>query len=249
MNILSTDFTHTKYRVVCDANDYLLVDKPSGSSVHRDGDVHSLLDSIRTERGLDYLAPVHRLDKLTSGLWLLAKHPAAAAELSAEFAQRRVGKFYLAISDRRPTKKQGRVEGALLKSRGGSYRLARQGKPWSQTQFFSFSLSKGQRLFLLRPLTGRTHQLRVVMKSLGSPILGDTRYYAGPTNVSGEVDRCYLHAYALRFRYQGEDLRFLSAPVDGALFTSSECARRLSELTEPWNLPWPGNTAQQNQIK
>jgi tRNA pseudouridine32 synthase/23S rRNA pseudouridine746 synthase len=120
---------------------------------------------------------VHRLDKLTSDLWLLAKTPAAAAESSAQFAQRSLGKFYLVLTDRKPCKKQAAIEGALVKSRGGSYRLARQSEPWSRTQFFGYGLGDGYRLFLLKPLTGRTYQIRVVLTSIGAPIIGDSRYY------------------------------------------------------------------------
>lgn len=240
--MLSTDEPHGHYRVISDAPDYLLVDKPAGSSVHREGVGSSLLERIRADHKLDYLAPVHRLDKLTSGLWLLAKNPAAAAELSQQFAQRSVEKYYLALSDRKPRKKQGSVDGALLKARGGSYRLARQGEPWSQTQFFSYGLGQGLRLFLLKPLTGRTHQLRVVMKSLGAPIIGDSRYYGHGADSAHAVlpDRCYLHAYALGFTFAGERHRIIHAPQDGILFTAESCRARLTELAEPWTLAWPG---------
>lgn len=264
--MLSTAGLHENYRVISHAQDYLLVDKPAGSSVHREAENCSLLDHIRADQQLDYLAPVHRLDKITSGLWLLAKTPKAAAELSEQFAQRSVEKFYLALSDRKPRKKQGSVEGALLKARGGSYRLARQGQPWSYTQFFSYGLGDGHRLFLLKPLTGRTHQIRVVMKSLGAPIVGDSRYHSSEKhafknnasknsasinngsedqalNDAGSVetpDRGYLHAYALCFTFAGQRLRFVAAPREGRLFTSDACCARLAELAEPWSLNWPG---------
>ena len=239
--MLSTADSTGACRLILDKPGFLLVDKPSGSSVHRDGADDSLLDRIRAERQLDYLAPVHRLDKLTSGLWLLAKNPAAAAELSAQFAQRTVEKYYLALSDRKPRKKQGSVDGALIKARGGSYRLAREGEPWSRTQFFSYGLGGGVRLFLLKPLTGRTHQLRVVMKSLGAPIIGDTRYYGAPSPEEGSLaDRCYLHAYALCFTFAGERLRIINEPRDGNLFTSGPCRTRLADLGAPWAFSWPG---------
>lgn len=224
-----------KVRIISDTEDYLLVDKPAGVSVHKDQQSTSLLTSLQQQTGYAYLAPVHRLDQATSGLWLLAKHPASAAELSAQFAARKTEKFYLALSDSKPSKKQGKVEGALIKSRNGSYRLAREGQPWSVTQFFSYGLGNGRRLFLLRPQTGRTHQLRVVMRSLGAPILGDRRY--GPAET--DVDRCYLHAYSLGFSLRGELIRYTLPPADGPEFLSGPCQNALVNLREPWALAWP----------
>lgn len=245
--MLSTVSTHENYRIALDTQDYLLVDKPSGSSVHRDGAEQSLLDRIRAAHNLDYLAPVHRLDKLTSGLWLLAKNAPAAAVLSEQFARRSVDKYYLALADRKPAKKQGSVEGAILKARGGSYRLAREGEPWSRTQFFSYGLNGGLRLFLLRPLTGRTHQLRVVMKSLGAPIIGDSRYYGlQAASERPAPDRCYLHAYALCFTFAGERHQIVCEPQDGDLYRSGQCRSRLAELGEPWKLAWPRAKAERH---
>ena len=214
---------------------FVLVDKPAGVSVHRDEAERSFFDAVRDALGGGYLAPVHRLDKATSGLWLLARTPAAAAELSEQFARRDCEKYYLALSRHKPAKKQGRVAGALIKSRGGSYRLARSGSPWSETRFFSYGLGEGMRLFLLKPLTGRTHQLRVVMKSLGAPILGDVRY--GPANEP--ADRCYLHAYALCFSRNGRRFRYTLPPQTGHCFKADALHTQLAKLAEPWTLPWP----------
>ncbi|MBB3046098.1 tRNA pseudouridine32 synthase/23S rRNA pseudouridine746 synthase [Litorivivens lipolytica] len=214
---------------------FVLVDKPAGVSVHRDDAKSSYFDAIRCELGGGYLAPVHRLDKATSGLWLLARTPEAAAELSGQFAERSCDKIYLALSRQKPSKKQGLVEGALLKSRGGNYRLARQGEPWSQTRFFSYGLGDGRRLFVLKPLTGRTHQLRVVMKSLGAAILGDERY----GSASDAVDRCYLHAYALTFSLNGERFRYTLPPRQGQYFTDERVIAKLQELGDPTELAWP----------
>ena len=233
--ILSTSSDSMKVRIISDTDDYLLIDKPAGVSVHRDQQSTSLLTRLQQETGYTYLAPVHRLDQATSGLWLLAKHPASAAELSAQFAERQTEKFYLALADGKPSKKQGKVEGALIKSRNGSYRLAREGQPWSVTQFFSYGLGDGRRLFLLKPHTGRTHQLRVVMRSLGVPILGDQRY--GPADA--DTDRCYLHAYSLGFSLRGELIRYTLPPADGSEFLSEPCQNALAKLSEPWALEWP----------
>ena len=247
--MLSTDRAQLPCRLVHATEDFLVVDKPAGISVHREPGQPSLLEQLKATRGLTYLAPVHRLDRATSGLWLLACNPRAAASLGEQFARRSVEKYYLALSDRKPRKKQGRVEGALLKSRGGSYRLARQGEPWSATRFFSYGLGGGLRLYLLKPATGRTHQLRVVMKSLGAPILGDRRYYGHGVEADAAPDRCYLHAYGLRFEHGGETLSLLCPPAQGVYFTSAACRARLRELAEPWSLPWPAGRAADDRVE
>jgi tRNA pseudouridine32 synthase/23S rRNA pseudouridine746 synthase len=74
------------------------------------------------------------------------------------------------------------------------------------TQFISQNCRPNERWFLLKPHTGKTHQLRVALKSLGAPIAGDRRYDA--VEKAQHEDRGYLHAYALRFEYDGEDYEF-----------------------------------------
>ncbi|MGL4996125.1 MAG: pseudouridine synthase, partial [Deefgea sp.] len=176
---------------------------------------------------------VHRLDKMTSGLLLFARHPEAARHLGEQFAEHQIAKFYLAISDAKPSKKQGKIQGGMEKGRGGSWKFVREGGQLATTQFFCYGLGAGLRLFLLRPRTGRTHQLRVALKSLGSPILGDTRY------AGSEADRGYLHAYAIKFSLAGNTYQFICPPTVGTHFQSPECQAQLSQLNAPWGLAWP----------
>lgn len=215
--------------------DFLLVDKAPDSNLHRNSHSHSLLDRLKVDFQQQELFPVHRLDDATSGLLIVARHRAAAAELGRLFEARQVEKYYVAIADGKPRKKQGAVQGDLIKSRGGSYRLSRGQIRPSKTHFLSFSLAPGRRLYLLRPYTGKTHQLRVVMKSLGVPILGDKRY--GPAGASEE--RLYLHAYGLRFRYGGQNFSICQPPRSGAVFQDGALQRALVELGDPWSLSWP----------
>ena len=93
------------------------------------------------------------------------------------------------------------------KARNGSYRLLRTLDNPAITRFWSrLDTSFGERLFLLKPHTGKTHQLRVAMKSLGAPIFGDTRYGGD------EADRTYLHAWALEFNDGQAQQRVFSNP-------------------------------------
>jgi tRNA pseudouridine32 synthase / 23S rRNA pseudouridine746 synthase len=218
--------------VVYDHPDFLVAIKPAGLSFHKEEDELGFVEVLRQALGGMPLWPVHRLDKLTSGLLLFAKNAEAARYFGAAFAEHRINKYYLAISDKKPSKKQGWIKGAMEKGRGGSWRLCRDGELKAATQFFSYGdMQTGQRLFVLRPLSGRTHQLRVALKSLGSPILGDERYGGTP------ADRGYLHAWALDFDYQGEQQRILLAPESGSAFQGLEA--QLATIDSPWDLPWP----------
>ena len=94
------------YRIVVETEDYVLIDKYPGYSVHKDQEDAGLAMQLKAERGYDELMPVHRLDKVTSGLMLFARHHAAASELSRAFSEHQVEKYYLALSDKKPKKKQ-----------------------------------------------------------------------------------------------------------------------------------------------
>ncbi|POZ62768.1 TIGR01621 family pseudouridine synthase [Chromobacterium alticapitis] len=213
---------------------FYLLDKHPGVSFHRDGDEPGLMEALRAGLGDEALWPVHRLDRITSGLILVARSAETARALGEALAEREVEKYYLALSDRKPAKKQGRISGDMAKGRGGAWRLAQSQDNPAVTQFFSYSTRPGERLFLLRPRTGKTHQLRVAMKSLGAPILGDELY--GGTM----ADRGYLHAYALRFALDGERFAFIQPPSQGERYADCACRALLDELGEPWAQPWPG---------
>lgn len=120
--------------------------------------------------------PRRRLDTISSGALALATSREAAGELVAAFRRRAVAKFYVAISDRKPAKKMGSVVGDMAKGRRGSWLLQRSAANPCVTRFTSAAVPGGRpglRAFLLKPETGRTHQLRVALKSLGAPVLGD----------------------------------------------------------------------------
>jgi tRNA pseudouridine32 synthase/23S rRNA pseudouridine746 synthase len=165
------------YKIIEDHKDFLLISKDAGVSFHKEGESAGLLDTVRSDRGLDELYTVHRLDKMTSGLLLLATNRSSAQKLAAQFRKKIIRKYYLAISDRRPQKKQGLVQGDMIKARRGAWKLSRTREDPAITQFFSMSLGNRLRLFIIKPLTGKTHQVRVAMKSIGSPVLGDPLYH------------------------------------------------------------------------
>lgn len=224
------------FQVLSQTDDFLVIDKSPGISMHKDQQEQGLVMLVQKALSIEQLYPVHRLDKMTSGLLILAKHAAAASALSKLFQQREVAKFYLAISDKKPVKKQGLVRGDMVKARRGSWKLSKTCENPALTQFFSHSLGAGLRLFLLKPHTGKTHQIRVAMKSVGAAIVGDERYH----EVTEEVfDRGYLHAYSLSFNFQGQDYCFRCPPRIGELFQLAAAVEQISCWQQPELLAWP----------
>ncbi|WP_228445300.1 TIGR01621 family pseudouridine synthase [Thalassotalea sp. HSM 43] len=231
---MADHFSHMHIDIVFEHADFLLINKPADSNFHDEGALgQGVFNQVKKQCNLAELYPVHRLDKMTSGLLLFAKTSDAASQFGQLFSKRRIDKYYLAISKIKPKKKQGLIQGDMEKSRRGSFKLLRTCHNPAKTRFFSYSLGAGLRLFVLKPLTGRTHQLRVALNSLGSSIAGDPLY-----NSQDQSDRGYLHAWGLRFHYQGEAFEFICPPDQGELFASANS--RLQEIAKPWLLDWPG---------
>ena len=235
--------------VVYEHPDFVVVNKPAGVSVHKDeGDV-GFVTHVAKYLKAEPLFLVHRLDKMTSGLLILARNTDANRRLSMMFQERQVSKFYIALSNQKPKKKQGLVKGDMSKGRGGSWKLLKTQLNPAITQFFSYSLAdmddlskganKGLRLFLLKPHTGKTHQLRVALKSLGAAILGDARYAIAPSDGGDMPDRGYLHAWRLCFDYQGDTFDLEAFPQTGKLFTDALFIAFLTRLGHPQDLNWP----------
>lgn len=214
------------YTILDHQADFLVIEKAPGVAVQGDPNAPSVLVHIRRDLALPQLYPVHRLDMATSGLVVAAKTPEANRALSLAFQNQEVRKCYLAIAAKKPAKKQGWVIGDMEKARGGSYRLSRTRNNPARTAFRSFSLDNGGRLFVLRPLTGKTHQLRVALKSLGAPIIGDERYGGEP------ADRMYLHAWRLEFHLAGRWYRYVATPGLGALFGQASLQAVIAELDD-----------------
>lgn len=209
-----------------------MVNKAPGIAVQGDAAAPSLLQVLKRDLSLPELYPVHRLDQGTSGVLVLAKTPAANRQLSLGFQERQVRKFYLAITAKKPGKKQGWVIGDMEKSRNGSYKLCQTRANPARTAFFSFAFEEAMRLLVLRPLTGKTHQLRVALKALAAPIIGDLRYGGI------QADRMYLHAWHLEFALDGQVFSYHAPPDAGELFRRPSFAARLAELGAPDRLPW-----------
>ncbi|WDE06495.1 TIGR01621 family pseudouridine synthase [Thalassomonas viridans] len=227
---MSSEFT-----LIADYADFLVVDKAPGVNFHDEENLgQGLFNQVKAELKQSELYPVHRLDKMTSGLVIFAKNLASAQAFQQMFAEHRVEKYYLALSDKKPNKKQGLIKGDMAKSRRGSWKLLRSTKNPAISQFFSYALGNGKRLFVVKPHSGKTHQIRVALSSISAPILGDSHYYPQPGS-----DRGYLHAYALRFALNGQEFNFICQPNNGKEFSASQLCDKLLDIGQPWLLNWP----------
>ncbi|WP_028116584.1 TIGR01621 family pseudouridine synthase [Ferrimonas senticii] len=214
------------FTLIADTADFVVIDKAAGVHFHSQDGSAGVVAQVEAALARK-LYPVHRLDTPTSGLLLLANSSAAAAKLSQLFAEHKVEKRYLALSGHKPSKKQGTVEGAMAKARRSQWKLTRDKdnghNNYAITQFVSAALQPGIRAFLLRPLSGRTHQIRVALKSVAAPILGDSLYGGA------SADRTYLHAYQLTFELDGQQHQFTCPPILGEHYQSSELTAQLAQ--------------------
>ena len=202
-----------KLDIVYQTDDFIIIYKPCGLSVHKDQSEIGLTTLLAEQLGVPQVWLVHRLDKVTSGLLILALNAESAAEFFRLFAEHRIQKTYLALSNQKPKKKQGLIVGDMQKARNGAWKLCQSKENPAITRFESVSCEPNLRLFILKPQTGKTHQLRVAMKSLGSPILGDTLYGKNTEN----IDRTYLHAARLQFefKFKGQAFDVFTLPKEG----------------------------------
>lgn len=201
--------SNSQFPIIFQHPDFVIINKPSGISVHRDEQAVGLCENLAKQLNVPHVWLVHRLDKVTSGLLIFALNKVAAAEFYQLFANHQIQKTYWALAVDKPKKKQGRIIGDMQKSRNGAWKLCHTKENPAVTRFYSASIEPHLRHFILQPQTGKTHQLRVAMKSLGSPILGDY-LYGGK-----DADRVYLHAYQLDFSYQNEQISVSALPTSG----------------------------------
>lgn len=192
----------------------LAFDKPSGLAVQTRGNRGTSLDHLlwtfaRSNGKRPHL--VHRIDAGTSGLILAAKTKPAMRFLSQEFAERRVRKRYLAlVSGTVPPDDQGRCETPLVKV-GRAVQPGRldQGADDASTDWQIIARSDRFALVEARPLTGRMHQIRAHLASMGCPILGDPIYGAGALT----AERLMLHAAGLELTLpDGQSLSLQAQP-------------------------------------
>jgi 23S rRNA pseudouridine955/2504/2580 synthase len=206
-------------------DDLLVVNKPPGIAVqggtktthHIDRLLEGLGDGPETRPRL-----VHRLDRDTSGVLVIAKRRSVAAKLGRAFQTRSVRKIYWALLHGVPRPPQGKVEAALVKAsgpEGDRVRKARAGEQdvaQSAVTHYAVVDRAGQQVAFvsLKPVTGRQHQLRAHMAILGHPILGDEKYHGDKDLPEGIPNKLHLHARRISFPHpSGEGVVDVTAPL------------------------------------
>ena len=204
----------TDFPILYEDGEALVIDKPGGLPMDRPRKGGDSLDRHLDELKLGFQrppSPVHRLDTDTSGCLLLARNPKALKRFAAAFEARQVTKRYLGILAGIPEAKEGTVELALAKissaEKGWRMIPAKKGKP-ALTEWRVLAESDGRALVEFRPVTGRTHQLRVHAASgIGIPLLGDPVYGDGKG-----AWRTMLHAVGLQVVREGKTAITATAP-------------------------------------
>lgn len=220
------------YQIIANEAEFIVINKSANVHFHSQDGAAGVVAKLEMDLAVKLYA-VHRLDTPTSGLLILAKSADAARVFTEMFTAHQVQKYYLALAKGKPKKKQGWVIGDMAKSRRSMFKLLRTTENPAVTQFFSQSVADGLRLYLLKPHSGKTHQLRVALASLGVPILGD-ELYGGAL-----ADRCYLHAYGLNFNFAGRHYRYHCLPAFGEAFDLQSVTQQLELWDDPHLLAWP----------
>jgi len=184
----------------------LAVDKPAGVVVHPapghwEGTLaHALLAHRPGLVSLDRAGIVHRLDRYTSGLLLVAKTPEVRQRLQHQFRQREVHKLYLALVSGRLVPREGQIEAPLGRhpTRRQRRAVVANGRPAS-TVYRVLEYFEKYTLLEVQPETGRTHQIRVHLAAIGHPVVGDRSYGRRPDLPA--LRRCFLHAWRLGFTH------------------------------------------------
>ena len=210
--------------ILYEDGDLMVVNKPAGMVVHPAAGhatgtlVHAALAHAPHMQGIggeQRPGVVHRLDKDTSGLILLAKNDAAHRWLQDQFRLRKVSKIYLALVDGRPPTPTGRIEAPIGRSPARRKQMAVVALHKGRTAFSEYRTLETfphHTLLEVHPITGRTHQIRLHLDFLGCPVAGDTVY--GRRTPSLPLRRHVLHAARLTVRLPGEsEPRTFEAPL------------------------------------
>jgi tRNA pseudouridine32 synthase/23S rRNA pseudouridine746 synthase len=210
-------------RVLYETDDLIAVDKPAGvvsvATAGRGG-----LPELVKPHYAGRLFPVHRLDRGASGIMLFAKTAEAHRALNGLFERREVRKTYLAAVDGVPASNRGTINAPLREFGSGRMGVdAQRGKPAS-TEWKVAERLDGAALLRVTPATGRRHQIRVHLYSIGHPILGDLRY--GDKARQARFPRLMLHALSLEFAAPSGETVTIEAPPPESFEKAVDSQRR-----------------------
>lgn len=200
--------------ILYEDDDCIVIDKPVGLLTHSKGAFNPEAtvatfsnDKVKNMSG-DRAGIVHRLDRATSGVIIVAKTPEALSWLQKQFSLRKVKKTYIAVIEGQLDPLQAIIDMPIERNpkKPQTFRVGPNGKP-AVTAYETIKSGETYSLLKLSPTTGRTHQLRVHLKHLGHPILGDTFYEGTP------ADRLYLHAYTLEITLPNRSRQVFESPI------------------------------------
>jgi 23S rRNA pseudouridine955/2504/2580 synthase len=220
------DAAFARSLVLYEDDEVLALNKPSGLAVQGGTKTTRHIDRLLGVWGTGVERPrlVHRLDRDTTGVLVLGKTPAAAARLAGAFAKRRAEKTYWAIVAGQPRPANGLIELHLAKTGIGDREMVVPAAPKdlgaepAETDYATMSHAANRASWLaLRPHTGRTHQLRVHMKAIGHPILGDPKYGDQTSAALSEGLKLQLHARRLSLPHPGGGMLVIEAPISPEL--------------------------------
>lgn len=215
LNLPEKEQTDVDLPILYEDDDVIVVNKPSGLLTHAKGglsDEPTVAEIIRPKTSFatdtDRPGIVHRLDRDTSGLLIIAKNPESAAHLQRQFAERTAKKTYIAITDGKPKLNAAKIDLPIGRnpSAPSTFRIDPNGKP-AQTTYHVLAENDTQSLVKLKPTTGRTHQLRVHLAHLNAPILGD-RVYGKSSDC-----RMMLHAQKLEITLPSGERKIFEAAI------------------------------------
>lgn len=211
-------------KIIFEDDSLLVIDKPAGLVVNRaETQKGETLEDWAAKRGINVERSgiVHRLDKDTSGLLVVAKTEAALANLQAQFKGREVVKKYLALVHGKVEPEEGEIFAPLARNPFNRMRFGVfPGGREAQTNYRVLKVYRDFSFLELSPHTGRTHQIRVHLKYINHPIVSDP-IYGGRKNYQADLRFCprlFLHASYLQIKHPmtGEKMEF-SAPLPGDL--------------------------------
>jgi 23S rRNA pseudouridine955/2504/2580 synthase len=233
-----------EFKIIFEDSHLLVIDKPAGVAVHGGSGVSfGVIEQLRASRpDAKFLELVHRLDRETSGLLLLAKKRSALTSLHEQMRDGETDKRYLTMVAGDWKNARQHIKLALHKytTADGERRVtvSEEGGQPSHTIFSLLKKFDGYALLEAELKTGRTHQIRVHLSSSGFPILGDDKYGDFPLNKAlqkatetrGALKRMFLHAHQITFTHPDSGKKMtLNAPL------AAECERFLVSLGKPLN--------------
>ena len=197
--ISDKDLANFKKSIIFQNNNFLLLNKWAEIATQGGSKINISIDHFIKKINSNYRL-VHRLDKETTGLLIIAKNLHYAKYFSMLFKQKKINKFYIALCEGSPKNDISQID-LQIKNK-------KQKVENTLTKYKLFNKKNGISQMLYNPKTGKTHQLRIVSKNLGCPIIGDNKYNSSS---KFKKEKLMLHAYSLKFTIENQNYEFVAS--------------------------------------